>query len=51
MSQAMTAAAREKFLAAAWVGVLAVASDAGPQLVTPMWYDYAPGGLITFIAS
>jgi PPOX class probable F420-dependent enzyme len=39
---------REEFLAAVHVGVLAVAREDGPPLVTPVWYRYASGGDIEF---
>ncbi len=42
---------REVFLAAARVGVLVVASSGEPPLALPMWYDYEPGGLISFITA
>ncbi len=42
---------REAFLAAARVGVLVVASSGEPPLALPMWYDYEPGGLISFITA
>lgn len=39
---------REEFLAALHVGVLAIDRSDGPPLVTPMWYRYAPGGVVEF---
>lgn len=51
MPQAMSGGEREAFLAAPRVGIIAVPVDGGPPLVTPMWYDYAPGGLITFVTA
>ena len=51
MSQAMSPKEREAFLAAARVGVLVVASSGEPPLALPMWYDYEPGGLISFITA
>lgn len=39
---------REEFLAALHVGVLAVDRPDGPPLVTPIWYRYAPGGVVEF---
>ena len=48
MSVSMSPAEREAFLAQVHVGVLAVAGgqDRGP-LVTPVWYTYQPGGLVS----
>jgi PPOX class probable F420-dependent enzyme len=37
---------REEFLAGVHIGVLAVAREEGPPLVTPVWYRYSPGGEI-----
>jgi PPOX class probable F420-dependent enzyme len=47
MSQNMSRAEREDFLAGLHVGVLAVASagGAGP-LTVPVWYTYQPGGTV-----
>ena len=47
MSQNMSRAEREEFLAGLHVGVLAVASagGAGP-LTVPVWYTYQPGGTV-----
>jgi uncharacterized protein len=39
---------REEFLAGVHIGVLAVARDDGPPLVTPVWYRYSSGGDIEF---
>jgi PPOX class probable F420-dependent enzyme len=48
VSVSMSRAEREAFLAGVHVGVLAVAGapDRGP-LVTPVWYTYQPGGLVS----
>ena len=44
MSQNMTNAERETFLADLHVGVISIAEkDRGP-LTAPIWYDYEPGG-------
>jgi nitroimidazol reductase NimA-like FMN-containing flavoprotein (pyridoxamine 5'-phosphate oxidase superfamily) len=44
MSQKMTKAERETFLADLHVGVISIADkDRGP-LTAPIWYDYEPGG-------
>lgn len=49
MSQVMSAAEREWFLAGIRLGVLSVAAgDRGPVTV-PVWYDYRPGGEVCFI--
>jgi nitroimidazol reductase NimA-like FMN-containing flavoprotein (pyridoxamine 5'-phosphate oxidase superfamily) len=40
----MTRAEREVFLAEPHVGVIAVAAPGRGPLVTPIWYDYEPGG-------
>ena len=47
----MTRDEREAFLTEPRVGVLSVASDDDrrPPLTVPIWYDYQPGGNITFI--
>jgi nitroimidazol reductase NimA-like FMN-containing flavoprotein (pyridoxamine 5'-phosphate oxidase superfamily) len=47
----MSAQEREAFLAAARIGVVAVARTGRPPLAVPMWYGYEPGGLISFITS
>jgi PPOX class probable F420-dependent enzyme len=39
---------REEFLAALHVGVLAVDRPDGPPLMAPVWYRYAPGGVVEF---
>ncbi|MFF8769077.1 pyridoxamine 5'-phosphate oxidase family protein [Kitasatospora sp. NPDC015120] len=53
MPFAMSIAARETFLAAPHVGVLAVGGDgAEPSrglLAVPIWYSYHPGGLLTVL--
>jgi nitroimidazol reductase NimA-like FMN-containing flavoprotein (pyridoxamine 5'-phosphate oxidase superfamily) len=45
---AMSREEREQFLAALHVGVLAIDRPDRPPLVTPMWYRYAPGGVVEF---
>lgn len=50
MSNAMTIAEREAFLADLHVGVLAV-THADTPLATPIWYVYEPGGDIWFLTS
>ena len=48
MSLSMSRAEREAFLADVHVGVLSVADGQGRgPLVTPVWYNYQPGGLIS----
>ena len=48
VSVSMSHAEREAFLAEVHVGVLAVAAGQGRgPLVTPVWYSYQPGGLVT----
>jgi nitroimidazol reductase NimA-like FMN-containing flavoprotein (pyridoxamine 5'-phosphate oxidase superfamily) len=50
MTVVMSAAAREKFLAAVRVGVLcASAGRPGQTLAVPVWYSYQPGGLLTVL--
>jgi PPOX class probable F420-dependent enzyme len=47
---AMSAAARERFLADVHVGVLCAAlGSAGQTLAVPVWYSYEPGGLLTVL--
>lgn len=48
MSQNMSRAEREQFLAGVHVGVLSIAAggSSGP-LTVPVWYNYRPGGLVT----
>ncbi|MEJ2854043.1 MULTISPECIES: pyridoxamine 5'-phosphate oxidase family protein [unclassified Saccharothrix] len=41
---AMDETKREKFLAEARVGVMAIARTEGPPLAVPVWYHYEPGG-------
>lgn len=51
MSFRMSREEREAFLADLHVGVLGVsAPDRGPVLV-PVWYEYEPGGDLTFITA
>jgi PPOX class probable F420-dependent enzyme len=48
VSVSMSRAEREAFLAEVHVGVLAVAAGLGRgPLVTPVWYSYQPGGLVS----
>ncbi len=48
VSVSMSGAEREAFLAEVHVGVLAVAAGHGRgPLVTPVWYSYQPGGLVS----
>lgn len=48
MSVNMSPAERESFLAEVHVGVLAVAAgDGRGPFVTPVWYSYQPGGVVT----
>lgn len=42
----MTRDAREAFLAATHVGVLAVAEDGRGPCAVPVWYRYAPGDVV-----
>ncbi len=42
----MTQQQREAFLAEVRIGVLAVERADGPPLASPVWYRYAPGGVI-----
>ena len=46
----MTQAEREQFLAEVRVGVVCIArkGDAAP-LAVPVWYDYQPGGSVSFV--
>lgn len=47
MSQRMSRAEREEFLAGVHVGVLSVASgDGSGPLTMPVWYSYRPGGTV-----
>lgn len=41
---AMSAEARERFLAGKHVGVMSIARADGPPLAVPVWYQYQPGG-------
>ncbi len=48
VSVSMSRAEREVFLAGVHVGVIAVAAGRGRgPLVTPVWYSYQPGGLVS----
>ena len=44
MSQRMTQAERETFLADLHVGVISIAEKNRGPLTAPIWYDYEPGG-------
>lgn len=49
MPRSLTEEEREKFLAEPHVAVLSVVSENDrPPLTVPIWYDYRPGGTITF---
>jgi len=49
MPRQMTEHERQAFLAEPRTGVVSVASDDNrPPLTVPVWYDYQPGGSITF---
>ena len=49
MPRPLTEREAQEFLAAPHVGVLSVASDdERPPLTVPVWYDYQPGGQLTF---
>ena len=49
MTRQMTEQERQEFLAEPHIGVLSVASnDDRPPLTVPVWYDYRPGGNISF---
>jgi PPOX class probable F420-dependent enzyme len=45
----MTVGERDEFLAAVHIGVLAVERPDGPPVTAPIWYRYAPGGVVEFI--
>jgi PPOX class probable F420-dependent enzyme len=52
VSVIMSRAEREAFLAEVHVGVLAVAAGHGRgPLITPVWYSYQPGGLLSVSTS
>lgn len=52
MPRKLTEQEREAFLAEPRIGVVSVASSDGrPPLTVPIWYDYQPGGNITFFTS
>ncbi|GAA0923912.1 pyridoxamine 5'-phosphate oxidase family protein [Nonomuraea longicatena] len=40
---------RTAFLAEPHTGALAVEADGRAPLVIPIWYDYTPGGLVSFL--
>jgi PPOX class probable F420-dependent enzyme len=43
-----TEAERQEFLAGTHVAVLSVVADGRPPASVPIWYDYTPGGDVTF---
>jgi len=45
----MTLEEREAFLAGVHIGVLAVTDPGHGPLTVPVWYAYAPGGVVTVI--
>lgn len=45
----MSRGERESFLADLHVGVLAVERADGPPLAAPVWYRYAPGGVVEIL--
>jgi hypothetical protein len=47
----MSVSGREAFLAEPRVAVVIVAAPGESALAMPMWYDYAPGDLITLVTS
>jgi nitroimidazol reductase NimA-like FMN-containing flavoprotein (pyridoxamine 5'-phosphate oxidase superfamily) len=49
MSLAMSKTAREAFLAETRPGMLAVAEPGRGPLTIPIWYAYAPGGVVRFV--
>jgi nitroimidazol reductase NimA-like FMN-containing flavoprotein (pyridoxamine 5'-phosphate oxidase superfamily) len=49
MSVTMSRPEREEFLAAVHVGVLSVAEVSRAPLTVPVWYSYAPGGVVSVI--
>lgn len=48
MSLTMSPDEREAFLADVHVGVISIASDPRGPLTVPIWYQYEPGGLLSF---
>ncbi|WP_370946379.1 pyridoxamine 5'-phosphate oxidase family protein [Amycolatopsis sp. cg5] len=49
MPRTLTATEREDFLAEPRIGVLSVEADGDrPPLTVPVWYNYEPGGELTF---
>ncbi len=49
MSYAMTRAAREAFLAETHCGILAVSEPERGPVAVPVWYHYAPGGVVRIV--
>ena len=49
MPRPLTEEEQQQYLAEPHIAVLSVASDGvRPPLITPVWYNYEPGGMITF---
>ena len=49
MSISMTTEEREAFLREAHIGVLSIPEPGKGPLTSPVWYDYAPSGMIWFL--
>ena len=49
MSTCMTTEEREAFLREAHIGVLSIPEPGKGPLTSPVWYDYAPSGMIWFL--
>ena len=49
MSTSMTTEEREAFLREAHIGVLSIPEPGKGPLTSPVWYDYAPSGMIWFL--
>ncbi len=49
MSTSMTKEEREAFLLEAHIGVLSIPEPGKGPLTSPVWYDYAPSGMIWFL--
>ena len=49
MSTSMTVEEREAFLREAHIGVLSIPEPGKGPLTSPVWYDYAPSGMIWFL--
>ena len=48
-SLVMSEAERQEFLAGLHIGIVSLNEDGRGPLSVPVWYDYAPGGDVTFI--